>query len=514
MIKNLSTCSLFLFLPFLVFSQWTQVGNNIIGEEGDKIGSLHSISMDASGQTVAIGTPFNSDNGAFSGYAEVYELNGTEWVLKGDRFAGILPDTEGTGSALSLSADGNTLAIGIPYGINGQGCRCGIVQVYDWENTSWVMRGAAMEGGETTGPTQSTNTFGAAIKLSADGNFIVVGASGNTPGPNLEIAGHARVYQWDGSQWAQRGEDIDGLLKLERSGGAVSISDAGDVVAIGGRDRSVISIDSVVTSDVGYVRVVAWDGTEWKDRGEPFFGTVLGEKLGTAVSLSADGNTVAMGGPKIASLDIPGTAKIFDWNGSNWDQRGDDISGDHLAKTGSSVDLSADGNVIAVGETGHNSVYGQARIFKWNDNTWEQVDNGIAEAGAPNTINAFGSAIALSSDGSKVAIGASAFDVGPGGFTNEGIVVVFENQSLVSSVEDLRISEISYYPNPTTDRLWISAVEEIERLEIFTIVGQSIQQITLSDRTIDLDMSDLAVGTYLITMELASSLETIKVVKF
>ena len=47
-------------------------------------------------------------------------------------------------------------------------------------------------------------------------------------------SGHVRIYGWDGSAW-QRGDDINGEGEGDMSGSSVSMSDNGDTVAIGAK---------------------------------------------------------------------------------------------------------------------------------------------------------------------------------------------------------------------------------------------------------------------------------------
>lgn len=505
MLQRISIYFLFLFFPFLSFSQWSQFGNDITGMEGDQLGGTHSISLDAAGQALAVGTPFNSDNGAFSGYAEVFDWDGSEWILRGNRIEGMLPDTEGTGAAVSLSADGMTLAVGHSHGLNSLGYRCGVVSIFDWDGAEWVLRGEVIEGEGNASPAFATDVFGTALHLSADGNFIVVGARGNSPELGvLQISGHARVFQWDGTDWVQMGQDIDGTTGLEEFGYAVNINDAGNIVAVSGR-----SLDSI-EQGVGYVRIFEWDGTDWEQRGDSFIGTELGEKLGSSLSLSSDGNTVGMGARNSFTSTGPGYVKIFDWDGTSWLQRGDAITGETTDQTGASIDLSADGNIVAVGEPWANSVDGQVRIFKWNNSNWEQVDNAIVKPSTTSNINVLGNSVALSADGSIVAVGADGFELGS--FTNEGQVSVFQNQSLVS-VDELALSEISFFPNPTSHSLFIESSDEMESLEIFTVAGMKINSITDVGNAYDLDMSNLSAGCYFVTIQLRGKMQTIKVFK-
>ena len=72
---------------------------------------------------------------------------------------------------------------------------------------------------------------------------------------------------------------------------------------------------------------------------------------GSSVSLSADGSVVAIG---VTGNDGNGSnsghVRVYGWNGSAWTQRGTDIDGEAAGDQSSySVSLSADGSVVAIG---------------------------------------------------------------------------------------------------------------------------------------------------------------------
>ena len=96
-----------------------------------------------------------------------------------------------------------------------------------------------------------------------------------------------------------------------------------------------------------------------------------GDRLGTSVSLSANGNTVAVGSPyyDLSGIINRGQVRVFDWSGSAWSVRGTNIllgegTNDY---SGMNVSLSKDGNVVAIGaplndgaagtDSGHIRVY-------------------------------------------------------------------------------------------------------------------------------------------------------------
>ena len=68
------------------------------------------------------------------------------------------------------------------------------------------------------------------VSLSSDGTILAIGAPFNAG--NGTYAGHVRVYEYSNGTWTQLGSDIDGEAAGDNSG-VVSLSDDGDVVAIG-----------------------------------------------------------------------------------------------------------------------------------------------------------------------------------------------------------------------------------------------------------------------------------------
>ena len=72
---------------------------------------------------------------------------------------------------------------------------------------------------------------GTSVSLSANGKTLAVGAVKNAGGGSNR--GHTRSHYWNGSYWVQVGTDRDGEADGDESGKSVSLSDDGDKVAIG-----------------------------------------------------------------------------------------------------------------------------------------------------------------------------------------------------------------------------------------------------------------------------------------
>ena len=126
------------------------------------------------GSTVAIGSPFNDDNGAGSGKVVVYRINseGSSWERLVQSIHG---NNAGdyVGTSVTISSDGNILVIGSS-GYWEDDDRPGYVRVFSLESSlntgSWVQIGQDIIG-EANG-----HEFGYSVSLSGDGKTLTVGA--------------------------------------------------------------------------------------------------------------------------------------------------------------------------------------------------------------------------------------------------------------------------------------------------------------------------------------------------
>ena len=224
---------------------WTQRGSDIDGEAFFNY-SGWSVAFSSDGNTVAIGAKYN--NAGVSGHVRVYVWNnGTSaWVQRGSDIDGEAAGDE-SGSAVALSSDGNTVAIGAQQN-DGTASNAGHVRVYDWNSgtSAWVKRGSDIDG-EAAG-----DNSGSSVALSSDGNTVAIGAAGNDG--TAAGAGHVRVYVWNSgtSAWVQRGSDIDGEAADDFSGYAIALSSDGNTLAIGALQNDGTADNS------GHVRVYTY----------------------------------------------------------------------------------------------------------------------------------------------------------------------------------------------------------------------------------------------------------------
>lgn len=462
--------------PTTLLSQ-IQIGNDIDGEAAGDL-SGYSVSLSDDGNIVAIGARSNAENGYGSGHVRVYENIGGTWSQIGSDIDGeALGDN--SGYSVSISGDGSVVAIGA-IGNDGGATAAGHVRVYENINGTWIQAGGDING-EASG-----DQSGFSVSLSADASVVAIGALYN--GGNGDDSGHVRVFQNNGGTWSQVGADIDGESAEDLSGFSVSISADASTVAIGS-----INNDGNALS-AGHVRVYKNTNGAWMQIGTNINGEGDADQSGYSVSLSDDGNIVAIGAPGINT--IPGYVRVFKIFEGNWIQVGTDIIGEAADDdSGYSVSMSDDGSVVAIGAryndgNGHRS--GHVRVHQYIGGSWVQVGVDIdGEAAEDNS----GSSVSLSSAGDIVAIGAR-YNAGNG--IDSGHTRVYDLSGVLSN-NSFEQNIFQVYPNPTSNLVTIELNEGLvlERINVYSSLGKLLK----SDDSTLISLDELARGSYFLEVK-------------
>ncbi len=313
--------------------------------------------------------------------------------------------SDGFGTSVAVSADGNTVIVGASSN-DGSAVDAGHARVLRWNGRSWFQLGSDIDG------EAADDAFGQAVAISADGQTVVIGASGNDAGG--QAAGHARVLRFDGSDWVQVGLDIDGQSAGHRLGFSVDISADGQVVALGGPGFG---------DQLGRVRVLIWSGRSWLQLGSDLLSPNSGVGFGWSLSLSADGETLAVGSP---SAFTTGSVVLFDWDARRgiWTSFSDQLVGrQNFDAVGWAVDLSADGQTLISGAVGVDDGNGEAAVFRREGLTLVPVGQVLtSDAGGE-----FGVSVGISADGDTVVVGAH-IGVPRAGATGQALVFEFDGR--------------------------------------------------------------------------------------
>lgn len=321
--------------------------------------------------------------------------------------------------------------------------------------------------------------FGVSVALSADGKTLAVGAygedskatgiNGNQADNSASRSGAVYVYVRDKNVWSQQAYIKPAITKVgQYFGRNLSLSSDGNTLLVGAPFESSDADDddgSLVTnaSKVGAVYVYKRGLQIWSEEVRlQASNKQEGDWFGSAVALSADGKTLAVGaiGEDSRARGIDGDQKdnmstgsgavyVFVKRESGWAQQAyvkasNNGSGDDF---GSSVALSADGHVLTVGAAGEDSVSdeednsandaGALYVFERLAESWQQT--AYLKAANAGANDAFGSALSLSADGATLAAGASgedsatADDPSNDGAAGAGAVYVFTKEANVWS---------------------------------------------------------------------------------
>ena len=333
-------------------NNWSQIGPDITGPAGnDECGT--SLAMSSSNRIV-VGYRDSDLNGVDSGMARVFEYNGSSWAKLGNDIGGVKAyDYFGVSSA--ISSDGNVVIVGGNKYDNGADAEAGYAEIYEYDplqNPQWVKIGSSIFGGS------AGDQAGSSVAISADGSIIAIGAEKQDQ--NGADSGVVRAFIRNGNSWDPRGNPIYGSAAGDRCGKSCFLSDDGNTLVIGYPGRDDAGINSL-----GLVRVFYWDGNDWQPKGNDILGVGgATSEFGHGVAMSADGNIIAGGAPlgdNGADADS-GYVKAYSWDGTNWNPLGETLFGiSSNDKLGFAVSLSADGSTLASGEIQG----GGGRVYVW-----------------------------------------------------------------------------------------------------------------------------------------------------
>jgi len=307
----------------------------------------------------------------------------------------VASDYKGTsyqGSAVAVSADGNTAVVGGDVDNN----YLGAAWIYVRNGNTWIQQGSKLIGSGYSG---NTGQQGASVAISADGNTVIVGA----PHDAVNI-GAAWVFARSGSTWTQQGKLVGtGFVGTCLQGSSVALSADGNTAMVGGPQDG---------NEHGAIWVFTRSGNVWTQQGNKLAGAggVGIADQGRSVSLSADGNTAIVGG--YYDDNYTGAAWVFTRNGNIWTQQGNKLVGtinttNPYQVQGTSVSLSADGNTAIVGDTSNSDYFGGAWVYTRSGNTWTQQGPQLSLQlqGAWE-----GMSVSLSADGNTALIGGHVLD--------------------------------------------------------------------------------------------------------
>ena len=385
---------------------WSQQGNKLVPSDASSFTSFgQSVALSADGNTALVGGP-EDNSGTGAAWVFTRASNGS-WTQQGSKLVGTVPanapGANPQGASVALSGDGNTALVG---GVNQNGC---VAWVFTrGTNGTWTQQGSELVGSgavanntyflqfasvaisadgntaavsapldnsigavwvftrSTSGQfsqqggklvaTGGASSQGISVALSADGNTLLDGTLGASPG------GAAVVFVRDtNSNWTQQGGNLIGIGTGGASQGeSVALSGDGNTALVGGpNDNGGIGAAWVFTRD---------SNGNWTQDGNKLVGTgsvyglPWGVQEGVSVALSADASTALVGGPNDNELTgavwpFVRSQEVFSWIPGSLTQ----------------VAVGADGSVWGVNEF--------EQIYTWDASTgsWNNIPGSLAQ---------------------------------------------------------------------------------------------------------------------------------------
>ena len=154
-------------------STWTQQAKLTAADGATSEYFGVSVSISADGNTAVIGAHYDDDKGGDSGSAYIFIRSGSSWTQQAKLTAADGAATDYFGFSVSISADGNTAAIGA-YGDDDKGTDSGSAYIFTRSGSSWTQQAKL-----TADDGAASDYFGVSVSISADGNTAVIGVYGD-----------------------------------------------------------------------------------------------------------------------------------------------------------------------------------------------------------------------------------------------------------------------------------------------------------------------------------------------
>ncbi len=238
----------------------------------------------------------------------VFEFSNDEWVQLGGDISDNNPNsTFGFNSIFDNS--GNRIFINTFLASPIGDPTIAEIYVYEWSGSTWQQLGNTIQ--------KEASNYGRGADFSGDGNSFIVG----TFGDGTPAISYADVYEWDNGSWVQKGNTITNN-EQDRLGWEVAINDDGSIVAV------TIIGDESAGPFTGRVETYQWQNNDWEVFGGAVFGSFQQEQFGFSLEFDEDGDTFIAGSIEQVNLDRQSSVKVYEINGSNWQQKGQTISSD------------------------------------------------------------------------------------------------------------------------------------------------------------------------------------------
>lgn len=293
-------------------------------------------------------------------------------LLPADKTASISVDKDGTSFVAGLYVSGAKIN----------------VQKFELNEDEWQEVGGAITLSQATDNTR----WGKGLAYSGDGTILAVSQI-----QHRSKRGRVNLYEWVESDWVLR-QRINGNEVNAYFGNSVSLSENGEILVVGAY------LSDQGSNNGGVTRIYKRENNAWSELTQPVIGDA-NDFSGWSTAISSSGSVIAIGSYKDReNFNNGGSVTVYDLVGSTLNPRPTIYGLKNNAMFGSSVALSADGNIVAVGAYGDGpSRAGELKVFQYTGSGWDQIGQDIDGLSSHGGAGNFGIQISLSENGDRIA---------------------------------------------------------------------------------------------------------------
>ncbi len=433
-------------------STWTQEATVSASDKAADDWFGASVALSADGSRLAVGA-YKKDVSSVVDAGQVYICSrvGSTWTQTAIISANDKATSDYFGISVALAADGTRLAIGA-YSRDISGLTdAGQVYIYTQFESTWVK-----EYTFTANNNNPNDQFGSSVAFTGDSLELLVG-SHNSDSPDVSNCGSVSTYSLEyanqsllrqpsivdftSSPFALSGQYLESTLTAsdrttgDRFGVSVAVTSDGSRMAVGADYKDVSGV-----TDAGQVYIYVKSGSIWVEEATlSASDRVADDRFGTSVSITSDGTRVAVGSSlkTVSGITAAGKVYIYTRTGSVWTEEATLSAADRAANDlfGFSVALTADGSRLAVGACGRDvsSLIDAGKVYIYVRSGFAWIEESTLTASDKLAYDNFGSSVALTADGSRLVVGAFAKDVS--GVTGAGKVYIYTRSGSVWTEE-------------------------------------------------------------------------------
>jgi len=386
---------------------WTQQTKLVASDGLLSDGFGHDVCMNADATIAMVAASDRDDNSLTnSGAVYIFTRSGSTWTQQQKIYAPLKAANDRFGIGMSMNAAGDYALIA-SYGRDDKGTNTGVVFGFSRSVNTWTHKHTIYPDDPST-----DSNFGVSVALNATGDFALVGCEKD--GSRAVAAGSVYVFTRINDTWIQRNKLYSTTSEVgETFGRGVALTNDAKIAAIGAPGDTVNGVKTgsvyILTNPGETLVSEVNEGLMYQTKLQPSDLNEL-SYLGLSSVITDDGNYLFIGAIGDSERAVKaGAVYVYSRFGDSWSLYQKLMPSDTLSDNafGRSIAVSSDSSILMIGARDNAESFtrgGAVYVFKLQNGQWVQ-DSKIYPNDPAEGLQ-FGSACALSSDGSILVVGA------------------------------------------------------------------------------------------------------------